>query len=373
MAGTRGDTGFDVEHHVAELHDLWQSAAAAQNRPDPGHQLGQLKGFDDVVIGAAIEAAQPVRQGVTGGDQHNSGLAPASDNIDQGEAIPPGQHDVEHHQIRAHAVENIFQLGPVPASVDVVAGLGQRFADHFPNGVGVLDHQHARGADAESAGAARGVVGTRGNSHGFIVIRQTSTMRRAKDFFRSASPSLPTVGRMTSDDTHRSDSAPSTPVGLTTAEGHRPRRSWCQGSCAMLGSGVLGGIVGSSITAVAASFFLFLAGPPDPVLLPPAPLGLPLRPSISEPARITGTDIGWLTPPSAPAPEDPTPTGNPPAGPPPSGTPPMGPPPNGAGPDGAGQNGRPPMGPPPSGRPPVGPDGQHGADRPSTPPSNIAS
>lgn len=135
VAVARGDPGAEVQRNVAHLNHLRQPSAPAQHRADPRHQLGQLERLDDVVVGTAVEAAQPVRQPVASGDQDDSDVAPFADDIDEREPVAARQHHVEHHEIGPHAVEHRFQPAAVAAGVGVIADIGERLADHLPDGL----------------------------------------------------------------------------------------------------------------------------------------------------------------------------------------------------------------------------------------------
>jgi hypothetical protein len=80
-------------------------------------------------------------------------IPPAQYDVDQAEPVSAArQHHVKHHQVGAKAVEHLFQALAVRTGIGVVAGVGQRLAHHFPDGLGVLDHQYPRRADAELVG-----------------------------------------------------------------------------------------------------------------------------------------------------------------------------------------------------------------------------
>ena len=93
----------------------------AQQRGDPGHQLAHPERLGEVVVGTDAEPDQDVRLVVARGQhQHRDrplGLDPPAHLV----AVEPGQHHVQHHQVRARCSANAATApGPSQACDDVV-------------------------------------------------------------------------------------------------------------------------------------------------------------------------------------------------------------------------------------------------------------
>ena len=94
-----------ASHEVHSQVILLQSqdlirAAAAQEGTDSRQQLRKRKGFDEVVVGAAVESVHPIVDGVLGGQDQDgrreSLLAERGENL---EAVAARQHEIEDHKI----------------------------------------------------------------------------------------------------------------------------------------------------------------------------------------------------------------------------------------------------------------------------------
>ena len=99
---------------------------AAQQRADPGQQLGQPERLGDVVVGAGVEADHGVHLVRPGGeDQHRDRPAVGTDPPAHLEAVDVRQAEVEDHQVRA--LVGTFEGGAaVAADVDVITLAPQR-------------------------------------------------------------------------------------------------------------------------------------------------------------------------------------------------------------------------------------------------------
>ena len=96
--------------------------AAAQHRLHSREQLGQPKGFGDVVLGAELEAQDFVVLGAPGAehdDRDDAALAP--ELLHYGEAIQFGQHDVQDQQVELGALRRAEAALPVGLQLDHVA------------------------------------------------------------------------------------------------------------------------------------------------------------------------------------------------------------------------------------------------------------
>ena len=135
--------GVGVERQVA---DLQRGRAARrpppQQRPDPRQQLLALERLDQVVVGAAVEPADPVL-GLGSRRQHQDrhvavGAQPPAD-LDPVHARQP---EVEHDQVRNEARGGVERLDPVAGSPHLVALVAQRAPQDVGDLLVVLDDQH---------------------------------------------------------------------------------------------------------------------------------------------------------------------------------------------------------------------------------------
>lgn len=68
-AGPAHHTAVGVQHQIADLQGRRHPSAPARHGAHPGDQLGYVERLDHVVVRTGIEAAQPVRERVPGGEQ----------------------------------------------------------------------------------------------------------------------------------------------------------------------------------------------------------------------------------------------------------------------------------------------------------------
>ena len=121
--------GVGVELQVA---DLERGGAARRPAPqqgaDPCQQLAALEGLDEVVVGAAVEAVDPVLGlGPRGQhqDRHVAVGAQAAADLDPVEA---GQAEIEHDQVGDEAGGDVERVDAVGRGAHLVALVAQRAA-----------------------------------------------------------------------------------------------------------------------------------------------------------------------------------------------------------------------------------------------------
>ena len=96
----------------------WASAPGGprQQSFDPQQELLQVEGFGEIVVDAVGKSLDPVIGRPLGGkDQNGEPFVFQADVAQNGEAVQPGQHDVEHDQVR-------IPLLPHPESLRAAAG-----------------------------------------------------------------------------------------------------------------------------------------------------------------------------------------------------------------------------------------------------------
>jgi hypothetical protein len=97
-----------------------------------------------------VQAAQPVVDGVARGQHHDAGVAVPAHDVEQGETVAAGQHDVEHDQVRPERRQVVLQAAPVRAPGGTETGLAEAGDHGGADRLGVLHHQHARGHGSHS-------------------------------------------------------------------------------------------------------------------------------------------------------------------------------------------------------------------------------
>ena len=97
----------------------------AQHGVDAGQDFLGLKGLDDVVVGALLQAGDLVGGLPLGGEHDDRGLALGPDLFQHRPAVHDREHDVQQHQVRAEGAEQLHRLAAVRGDLDVIALLFQ--------------------------------------------------------------------------------------------------------------------------------------------------------------------------------------------------------------------------------------------------------
>ena len=124
-----------------EEPDAAADAAAAQDRAHPGGQLGGGEGLHHIVVGAQLEAQDPVGLQALGRDQDHRHVAGAADGGQDVEAVLGGEHDVEDDQVGLAVAQAADGLGPGHGLGDLVALHLEQAAEHAPDLGVVVDHE----------------------------------------------------------------------------------------------------------------------------------------------------------------------------------------------------------------------------------------
>ena len=141
---THGFLRVRVEPQVT---DREQGRTARRMAPEQGadarQQFGPLEGLDQVVVGAGVEAGDPVLGVGPGGqhqDRHLRVLAQLGAHL---EAVHSGQSQVEHDQVGHELGGDLQPLRAVTARPDFIALGTQCPPEHVNDVVVVLDDQDA--------------------------------------------------------------------------------------------------------------------------------------------------------------------------------------------------------------------------------------
>ena len=128
------------------------AGGAAQQRAKAGQHLLHVEGLGDIVVGARVDALHLVAPAVARGqDQHRhrpSGLAPGLEDRD---AVPLGQADVENDRVVGLGIAAKPALLAVERPVDGVAGRFERGGDLAVEIAIVFDNQQSHSRDSSFA------------------------------------------------------------------------------------------------------------------------------------------------------------------------------------------------------------------------------
>ncbi len=147
--------------------------AAAQQRADAGQQFVELEGFDEVVVGAGVEAGDPVADGVAGGEhQDRHGDLVGAQPPGGGQSVHAGHEDVEDDQLGVVAGDLLDGVEAVHGELGAVSLEGEAAAERFADGRLVVDDEDAGGLVAVFGGGHR--VTSRGDKGGLTGRSQAS-------------------------------------------------------------------------------------------------------------------------------------------------------------------------------------------------------
>ena len=119
------------------------TARATEQRRDPGLQLAQREGLGEVVVGADLEADQPVDLGGARADDHDVAVADHPDLAADLDPVEVGQGEVEGHQVGEGVADDGERLGTRAHDLHLEAHLLEQAADHLSD-VGVVLDDHCR-------------------------------------------------------------------------------------------------------------------------------------------------------------------------------------------------------------------------------------
>ena len=139
-----GRAAGDVHHVVvADVHDVVVVAcvglAATQDRLHPSDDLARAEGLGHVVIGAQLQAEDPIDLAVPGSEEQHGHAAARPDPAAHLEAVDVGQTDVEHDHRRPLLLDE-FQSAPAMVRLqDAEPGVAQVHVEQVGDVGVVLD------------------------------------------------------------------------------------------------------------------------------------------------------------------------------------------------------------------------------------------
>ncbi len=117
---------------------------SAQHGPDPGVEHPALDRLDDVVVGAGLQAHHHVDVVTARGEQDDRQLVGAADPPAHLETVDPGQHHVQHDQVRPLLAQQFQAVLARRRGGHTVALARQGEFEGRADGVVVLDQQQER-------------------------------------------------------------------------------------------------------------------------------------------------------------------------------------------------------------------------------------
>ena len=129
-----------------------------QQRADAGQEFARAEWFDEIIVGARIEAGDAILDLALGGeheDRHGNGESAQLGA--EGESIELGQHDVEQDEIGFLLEGTVQAGGTVGGGEDAITFGGQGVLEGGAHGAFVFDDEDAR---AGSGGVRRWHVGS---------------------------------------------------------------------------------------------------------------------------------------------------------------------------------------------------------------------
>ncbi len=135
--------GRRVEPQLADLDDRRPLALAAPHQgTEPGQQLGEGEGLGQVVVGAAVEAGDPVLERAAGGQHQHRRPDPLLAQAPAGlEAVDAGQDHVEDDRVVTRGAGHADSFLAGTGDVDGQALLAEATPDQRRHLHLVLDHQ----------------------------------------------------------------------------------------------------------------------------------------------------------------------------------------------------------------------------------------
>ncbi len=142
--------GIDAQRVRAQervvVGDRLGHARPAHRRLHPRAELAHGERLGDVVVGAELEAQNRVDLLRLRGEHDDRDRAARPQPAADLEAVHPGHHRVEHHQVERLLAEAGERLAAVGGAHDLVAVLLQRVAQQRLDGLLVVGQQDAQGA-----------------------------------------------------------------------------------------------------------------------------------------------------------------------------------------------------------------------------------
>ncbi len=129
-----------------------RDAGPADQAPQPGDDLLQAERLGHVVVATGGDPGDAVLHRVPGGqEQHRDVGCLRAQPSQHLQAVDVGQHDVEHHRVRAELPGRAYRAEPVRGHPDFPALVAQRHRQQFGQRGLVVDDEHPQRGAVRSA------------------------------------------------------------------------------------------------------------------------------------------------------------------------------------------------------------------------------
>jgi len=124
---------------------------AADKRPQTREELAEIERLHEIIVGAAVEAFDPRLDRVASGHHEDGhGAARLANRAADGEAVAPGQHDVEDQRVVVGGAGLEDRGVAVAGDVHGVRLLAQPLGQHVGRGRLVFDQEDTHGKNSTS-------------------------------------------------------------------------------------------------------------------------------------------------------------------------------------------------------------------------------
>ncbi len=120
--------------------------AAPQERANARQQLAPLEGLDQVVVGAAVEPADPVVGLRARGEHEDRHVALGAQLAADLGSVQPGEAEIEHDEVGDEGMRLVKRLDAVARGAHLVALVAKRPAENVRDLRIVLDDEHPTAA-----------------------------------------------------------------------------------------------------------------------------------------------------------------------------------------------------------------------------------
>ncbi|MNI31208.1 hypothetical protein D3C73_850830 [compost metagenome] len=157
LAASLDDAARGFQHHVAATQRGHHAvAAASKHGTQAGQQFVQLKGLDQVIVGARVQPLDAFAQAVArGDDQYGGGIETAAQGLQQRQPAAGGQAQVQQHGVVAVVHQRQLRLGQGACPVHVGPVFGQARTQGIAKHGIVFDKQDTHAHSRAPPGTAR--------------------------------------------------------------------------------------------------------------------------------------------------------------------------------------------------------------------------
>ena len=126
---------------------------AAHDGPNPGQQLAEVEGLDQVIVGADLQALDSVLNLVFGREDDDAGVLVAPDRFRDRQSVQLGHHDVEDDHVRPELADQAKGRLAVRCGLYLEALVLQAEPDEVDDRAFVIHDEHPRAAGGRNLGS----------------------------------------------------------------------------------------------------------------------------------------------------------------------------------------------------------------------------